>query len=264
MHPIVLGDAENSAYAERVHQPVNLEVYVTPPPSEVLRDAAVVVIDVLRATTVHEALLSGGAGAIYPVADFAAGVELRDKLGSARLIGEIGALPPPEADFGNSPTEFASLNVEGWTVVHVTSNGTRALLGAESAVQVYSGCLRNLSLTVERILAAATERIAVVCSGDQGGTAPSVEDTFAGGAYVAAFRQAAPKLVLGGGARLALRLYEAYDHDPMSGFDDSPHAEHLRSLGFDADLAYAAQVDASAVAAVLDRDAAGRVFVRSG
>lgn len=263
MHPIVPGKGGVSAYPAWMSQPIVLEVYVTPPPPEVLAGAAVVVLDVLRATTVHEALIAGAARAIYPVADFPAGVALRSQLTAAKLIGEIGALPPPEADFGNSPTEFAAQDVIGWTIVHVTSNGTRALLGAAAAKQALSGCLRNLSPTVEQTLAAASDRIAVVCSGDHGGTAPSIEDTFAAGAYVAAFRQTAPDLDLRGGARLAQRVYDAYGRDPLAAFADSPHAGRLRDLGFHNDLAYAAETDAHSAIAILARDHAGRPHLRS-
>ena len=239
-----------------------LEVYVTPPAPEVLDGASVIVIDVLRATTVHDALFAGGANAVYPAADFAAGIGIQAEIGEAKLIGEIRALPPPDADFGNSPAEFAARDVRGWTIVHVTGNGTRALLGARGGAQVLSGCLRNRSAAVRRILSPTTDRIAVVCSGDHGGTAPSIEDTFAAGAYVAAFRDAEPDLILRGGARLALRVYEAYERNPKAAFGDSPHADCLLGLGFEADLAYAETIDASAVVAVLDRDAAGRAFLR--
>ena len=228
-----------------------------------LAGAAVIVLDILRATTVHDALIAGSVDCIYPVDGFPAGIALRAKLASATLIGEIGALPPPEANHGNSPTEFANADVRGWTVVHVTSNGTRALLGADQAAHVLSGCLRNLSASIEHTLDQNPERLAIVCSGDHGGTAPSIEDTFAAGAYVSAFRQRLPDLNLHGGARLALKLYEAYGRNPRAAFIDSPHADHLRKLQFDADLSFAAEIDASISIALLEQDNLGRPYLHS-
>ena len=178
----------------------DLEVHFQPPPPDALADATAIVLDIFRATTVHAALFAGGARAVYPVADFAAGIALRDALPGSRLIGEVGALPPPEADFGNSPTEFAAIDVCGWTVVHVTSNGTRALVGASQADLTLSGCLRNMSASVRHALAERPERLSIVCSGDHGGAAPSVEDTFAAGAYVTAIKRASPDTILKGGA----------------------------------------------------------------
>ena len=217
-----------------------------------------IVLDIFRATTVHAALFSGGACAVYPVPDFAAGVSLRESVPGSRLIGEVGALPPPEADFGNSPTEFESIDVRDWTAVHVTSNGTRALTGAREADLVLSGCLRNMSASIEHVLSRDPARVAIVCSGDHGGTAPSVEDSFAAGAYVARLQRIVPNAMIQGGARLALKLYQAYSRSPARAFADSPHGDHLRNLGFQADFKYAGDVDAISTVIALGNDPSGR------
>ncbi len=217
-----------------------------------------IVLDIFRATTVHAALFAGGAAAVYPVADFSAGVNLRNALAGSRLIGEIGALPPPEADFGNSPTEFDSMDVNGWTVVHVTSNGTRTLVGSMEAELVLSGCLRNMSASLDYVLQQQSSRIAIVCSGDHGGTSPSVEDSFAAGAYVNRLRRAVPQAELGGGARLALKLYQAYARAPTRAFADSPHGDHLQRLGFKADFAFAGDIDADSTVIAMATDESGR------
>ena len=266
-------------------EPLQVEVYLQPPPAAALRGAAALVLDIFRATTVHAALFAGGARAVYPVPDFAAGAALRDQLRrqmrpmrpvrdaggdlqtGCALIGEVGALPPPEADYGNSPTEFASLDVSGWTVVHVTSNGTRALVGAAQAALALSACLRNMQASLacilaDDVLAGGAGRVAIVCSGDHGGAAPSVEDAFAAGAFVDRLKRLQPQVELRGGARLALRLYHAYGRSPARAFADSPHGDRLRRLGFDADFAYAAAVDVDASVIRLRTDAAGRPVLR--
>ena len=241
---------------------LEVEVFLQPPPAEALAGASAIVLDIFRATTVHAALFAGGAEAVYPVADFGAGVALSELLPGSVLIGEVGALPPAEAAFGNSPTEFAAMDVSGWTVVHVTSNGTRALTEALQADIALSGCLRNMSATLDAVLERGPERIAIVCGGDHRGTAPSVEDSFAAGAYVAALRRMRPGVRLRGGARLALKLYHAYDRAPAHAFADSPHGDHLRKLGFDADFTYAAAMDANSEVIALASDAAGRPMLR--
>lgn len=235
-----------------------LEVYLQPPPDSALGGAAVVVLDIFRATTVHSALFAGGVDRVYPVEDFAAGVALREELPGSRLIGEVGALPPPEADYGNSPTEFDTIEVNGWTVVHVTSNGTRALVGALQADLALSGCLRNMSASIGHLLARRPQSLAIVCSGDHGGTSPSVEDSFAAGAYVARIKREHPQAVLRGGARLALKLYQSYARSPSRAFADSPHGDHLKHLGFHADFKYAGDVDADQTVIALGLDASGR------
>ena len=226
--------------------------------ASVLQGTSAIVLDIFRATTVHAALFAGGAATVYPVSDFADGVTLRDALPGSRLIGEIGALPPPEADFGNSPTEFDAMDVSGWTVVHVTSNGTRTLVGSMEADLVLSGCLRNMSASLDYVLQQGSAQMAVVCSGDHGGTAPSVEDSFAAGAYVNRLRRLLPNVVLRGGARLALKLYQSYGRAPSRAFADSPHGDHLQRLGFQADFAYAGKIDAESTVIALTSDGSGR------
>ncbi|MDE2968236.1 MAG: 2-phosphosulfolactate phosphatase [Chloroflexota bacterium] len=243
---------------QQVGPDIEVQVYFQPPPPPALSAASVIVLDIFRATTVHAALFAGEACAVYPVADFAAGRTLRDALPGSRLIGEVGALPPPEVDFGNSPTEFESIDVRGWTVVHVTSNGTRALLGAIESDLALSGCLRNLTASLDHLLSREPAQIAIVCSGDHGGTAPSVEDSFAAGAYVARLRRAAPDIRLRGGARLALKLYHSYARSPTRAFADSPHGDHLRNLGFQADFTYAGDIDADSTVITQTRDGSGR------
>ena len=243
---------------QQVRREIDLEVYFQPPPASTLSGTAAIVLDIFRATTVHAALFAGGVHAVYPVASMADGVALRDSLAGSRLIGEIGALPPPEAEYGNSPTEFESMDVCGWTVIHVTSNGTRALVGSLEADVALSGCLRNMSASIDFLLERASARIAVVCSGDHGGAAPSVEDAFAAGAYVASLKRAVPDVSLRGGARLALRLYQSYARSASRAFADSPHGDHLRHLGFQADFKYAGDVDATATVIALNVDPSGR------
>ena len=230
-----------------------------PPAPAALGGAAVAVIDILRATTVHATLLGGGAETIYPVAEWSDAHALRDVIPGAHLIGEIDSLPGPGAEFGNSPTEFAALDVRGWRAVQVTGNGTRALSAAARAPFVVSACLRNLSACAAALAqaAASQERIAIVCSGDHGGRTASLEDAVAAGAYVDALAARLP-LELGNGALIALRLWRAYAHDPLEALKESPHGRDLLELGFADDLAYAAALDAEPAVPLLTRDAEGR------
>ena len=244
------------------------EVYIAQPPPTLLTSATVAVIDILRATTVHATLLAHGAEAVYPVAQWDDAHRLRDALPGSRLIGEVDSLPGPGAEFGNSPTEFASLDVSGWTAIHVTGNGTRALAAAAHAPFVTSACLRNLNACAAALCNDAVRRdapIAVVCSGDHHGSTASLEDTVAAGAYVEELIRLAPRLRLGNGAMIALKLWQAYDGPAPAGplaaltaLRESPHGRDLIELGFEADLAYAAEIDAESVVPRLTTDSVGR------
>ena len=242
---------------------MSIEVHFTPPSAEQLTDRLVAVVDTLRATTVQTTLLAGGAQAIYPSESVAAARALGEELPDAVLCGEVDALPPEGFSFGNSPTAFAQTDVGGWTVIHATSNGTRAIHGAQGARATVIGCLRNRAAVAQALLAAGDEGagIAIVCAGDVHGTAPSAEDSFSAGAIVRAILDAAPEAALLDGARLAVRLFESFERDPEIAFAASVHAARLRALGFEADLAYAAQLDAVPSVPRVSRDAGGRLVI---
>ena len=246
------------------HAPLDLEVYLQPPDPALLDGAAAAVIDILRASTVHAALLGGGAAAVYPVAEWADAQALRDELGGARLIGEVDSLPGPGAEYGNSPTEFAALDLAGWVCVQVTGNGTRALSAASGAAFALSACLRNLSACAEALAREAVEQrrpIAIVCSGDHGGRTASFEDALAAGAYVEAL-SGRGAFRLGNGALIALELWRSRADDPLGALRESPHGRDLLELGFGEDLAYAAELDAEAAVPLLVRDDGGRAVLR--
>ena len=248
-------------------QGIPVEVHFTPPAAGLLDGSAAMVIDVLRATTVQATLLAGGAEAVYPVADFERGAALAAALPGAKLIGERGALPPEGADYGNSPTEFATLDVRGWTVVHVTSNGTGALERAAGASFAVAACLRNMRAAAEAVCrhAQATgAAIAIVCAGDHGGAAPSLEDGFAAARALIALERArggqGAEFERGGGAELAARMGHPLAAEEV--MRASPHAKRLRVLGFEADLEFAAQIDAETTVPVLACDGEGRPVLR--
>jgi len=91
----------------------------------------------------------------------------------------LGGLPPEGFDYGNSPTEFARLDLTGCQLVIATSNGTRALHAVAGAPAAYAGCLLNRSAVCEAAVDAAFQWVAglcVVCAGNDYGRAFSLDD----------------------------------------------------------------------------------------
>lgn len=238
-----------------------VEVYFQPPAAQAVAGRTLVVIDTLRATTVITTLIAGGAAAVYPCRTPDEARALAAELPGARLCGERGGLPVEGFEFGNSAAEFAALDVRGWTVVQSTSNGTRALALTREAASTLVACLRNREAAARAAFATGAD-IAVVCSGEHDGLRPSVEDAFTAGALVERLLALAPGLATGAGARLARRVWQSYGGSGRAAFADSPHAASLRGLGFDADLAFAADEDVVDVAPGATIDEAGRVVVR--
>src|SRR5581483_9309052 len=105
---------------------------------------AVVVFDVIRATTTMAAALAAGVKEIRIFDTPAAAKAAARDVGKAPLLcGEVDALPPPDFDLGNSPREFNPDKHAGRTLLMSTTNGTRAIVAAKSARALFVGALVN-------------------------------------------------------------------------------------------------------------------------
>jgi 2-phosphosulfolactate phosphatase len=225
-----------------------------------------IVLDVLRASSTLVTLLAHGAEPIYVAGTIDAARTLAARLPDRPLLcGEVGGLPPPDFDHGNSPTELARLALNGRPAVLATSNGTRALAALAPAPAVLVGCFLNAAAVVThawRLARAHGVDLALVCAGDDGGTTFSLEDTLAAGCLVARVHRAQDDdeaAALDATASAAWWLFHAYaargapEQAAARGFADAPHGRELETLGFQDDLAYCARIDATSVVPMLDR-----------
>lgn len=135
---------------------------------EALAGATVVVIDVLRATTVIAHALEAGARAVVPCLEIDEARQIARSLapGEAVLGGERGGLPIEGFDLGNSPSEYRPETVAGKIVVFTTTNGTKAMRQCQQAKRVLLGALVNASAVAAAI--AEDERVHLLCAGTRG------------------------------------------------------------------------------------------------
>jgi len=160
-----------------------IDVYLLPAlvdPVE-LEGKAVVVIDVLRATTTIVHALAAGASEVAPCEEIEDAKKLAATLGAqAVLSGEREGLPIPGFDLGNSPAEYTRERVGGKTLVFTTTNGTRAMHRCRHAARVLLGAFVNFSAICREL--ADDEQIALICAGTDGHV--TREDTLLAGAMV--------------------------------------------------------------------------------
>ena len=99
-----------------------------PPNPNLLSNRVVVVIDVLRATSVMAHAMSQGALEIIPVATVEEAFQMAKVFprGSIILGGERESKNIPGFDLGNSPTEYVAERVRGKKFILTTTNGTKA------------------------------------------------------------------------------------------------------------------------------------------
>lgn len=196
-------------------------------------NSAVVVIDVLRATTSMFHILESGGLAIYPVEQVEAAREKKRLMPDALLCGERHGVPPEGFDMGNSPVAFRDANLTGKEVILTTTNGTQAVGCARNAVFVAAASFGNVVSVAHYLLRHAKDLpLFLFCAGTNG--AFSIEDYFCAG-IIASFMATAGNLELTDFAWAAVKLSGL----PVEEVVNPVTCKHLGFLlhnGFSADI----------------------------
>jgi 2-phosphosulfolactate phosphatase len=220
---------------------------------------AVIVVDVLRATTTICHALAAGAECVVPCLEIDEARATAARFGGdARLGGERLGRRIEGFHFGNSPTEYTQESVAGRTVVFTTTNGTRAMRRAAQAGEVLMGAFVNLSAVVAA--AAECERVDVLCAGTGG--VITAEDALFAGAVVE--RLGLPATGFNDQALLARdawRSFAASGRSLAAALRECQGGRNLIAEGFDADIDTAAEIDARNVLPRLDL-ASARITLR--
>ncbi|MGJ8454763.1 2-phosphosulfolactate phosphatase family protein [Pseudothermotoga sp. U03pept] len=206
------------------------------------KDACVVVVDVLRATSTIVTALANGARAVIPVRTVAQAKRMKKQ--DVLICGERQGIKPQHFDLGNSPQEY--LNVADKEIVLTTTNGTKAISMVNSR-RVYAAAFLNL--TVISDLMRSCEKITIVCSGQD--NAVALEDVLCAGALV--YQSGLKKLT--DAAQIALRLWKQAKRKDLSKLlAISQHGRELKKYGFSGDIEFCAQIDKYKVIPVLTKD----------
>jgi 2-phosphosulfolactate phosphatase len=221
--------------------------------SEHLRDRAVVVFDVLRATTCIAAALYAGAREVrvFRTLDDVRGAATSLASESRLLCGEAKCLRPPGFDLGNSPGEFTSQRVRDRIVLLSTTNGTRALVAARDAGELYATALVNASATAGSLIASGRD-VTLVCAGMDGAFA--MEDVIGAGSVITAIRmQGVDVQLVSDAAHAALDLHvTALKRGLYETFLLCRGGQNVLAAGLAEDLRFAARVDCCPVVARCD------------
>ena len=122
---------------------------------EYLEDKIVVVIDMLRATSVIVTALANKAKELFPILTVEEAFNKKEELlrdGKEVLLGgERKALKIEGFDFSNSPLEYTSEKVKGKTIILSTTNGTRAINLSLKAEEILIGAIINAKAVTEEL-----------------------------------------------------------------------------------------------------------------
>ncbi|UUV17662.1 2-phosphosulfolactate phosphatase [Fusobacteria bacterium ZRK30] len=127
----------------------------------------VVVIDVLRATSVMLTAMKNGAREIRPFKEIDKLISYTKDLKGVLRCGERKGTKIDGFDLGNSPLEYKSEIVCGKVICMTTSNGTNALVNSSYGKKILIGSYLNLDLLCKKIDEIG-EDLVIVCAGTNG------------------------------------------------------------------------------------------------
>jgi len=238
-------------------KPLALEVCFSPqliPFTGIKTNVAVVVVDILRATTSIISAMANGAESVIAVSDLEEAKEYKIKgyLVAAERDGSILEF----ADFGNSAFEFQNGKIAGKPLVFSTTNGTVAVEVGQKLGEVVLGGFSNLS-ALAQWLACKDKNVLVLCSGWK--NTFCLEDAIFSGALVEQLLSTELFTITCDSAFASLDLWKVAKTDVMAYIEKAAHRERLRQLGVDDVLGFSFQQDTTTVVPVLKE---GR-FVRA-
>lgn len=209
--------------------------HVTP---ELVKNKTVIVIDVLRATSVIISALKNGAKSVVPVTSVEEALETKKKLENVILGGERKAQKIEGFDLSNSPEDYGSTAVHDKNVIITTTNGTKAISRSSAASKVYIGALLNAKAVSVKAYEEKQD-IVIVNSGTNGSF--SMDDFIASGAVIEELLNL-DTFELTDVSKTALMIYRNHP-DFKSYVREAKHYQVLMDLGLERDIDFCLQKD---------------------
>ena len=222
---------------------IDIQLLPSPPDRRLLTDRIVVVIDILRATSVIVHAMLQGALEIIPVATVEEAFQMAKDFPRSSILfgGERESRKIPEFDLGNSPKEYVGERVKGKKLILTTTNGTKAFYLVSSGKEILVGSFFNIGAIAQRCIELGRDLL-IFPSGDEGSF--SLEDSICGGMLIELITKREKKQTsLTDASYGAQVLYQRFKSNLLEAFYLSHHGKELVKHGFGDDLVYCAQID---------------------
>jgi 2-phosphosulfolactate phosphatase len=218
----------------------NLEICLTPAifSRYETKDAIVVIIDVLRASSAICTAFYNGAMTIIPVAEIHHAKEYKEK--GYLVAAERDGYVLDFADFGNSPFNFTRERVEGKTIVYSTTNGTRIIDLASSSYNTVIGTFNNISALTDW-LAKQDHDVVLFCAGWKDKI--NLEDTICAGAIADILLKTSSFNTICDSVHAATDLWKLAADDPLEYIGKAAQRSRLRDKGLDDCIEYCMTFD---------------------
>lgn len=206
---------------------------------EKIEDKTVVVIDMLRATSVITTAMNNGCKGVIPVLTVEEASEIvRNSKEEFKLSGERNALKIEGFHYSNSPLEYTRETIEGKTLVMTTSNGTKAITRCEAANSILIGAMLNAKAIAKRIVE-LNRNVVIVNAGTYGEF--SIDDFLCSGYIIdCVLKEIEAEL-----SDIAITSHYIYknNEDIHSFIKYAGHYKRIKELGLEADLEYCCRKD---------------------
>ncbi|WP_061316663.1 2-phosphosulfolactate phosphatase family protein [Clostridium botulinum] len=205
-----------------------------------LINKTVIIIDILRATSVITTAINNECKKVIPVLTVEEAKDIaKNSKEDIILGGERNALKIDGFNFSNSPLEYTKKYVEGKTVVLSTTNGTRAINNSFNAKTILISALINSKATAKAI-DKLNEDLIIINSGTNGQF--SIDDFICSGYLIDCLYNIRKDLELSDIAKTAHYIY-TNNKDIESFVKKATHYSRLKSLNLEKDLEYCFQKD---------------------
>lgn len=214
---------------------------------EKLKGKVVVIIDVLRATSVMVTALSRGCKRIIPVREVEEAINLAklDEDNSTTILGgERDGVKVEGFKFSNSPLDYRNEDIKDKILVMTTTNGTRAIKNSEDADEILIGAMINGGAVAKKIVE-LNKDVVFVNAGTYGQF--SMDDFITSGYIIRCIRDlcGADKLDAINLTDIATTAQYIYDMNPeiVTYVEKAVHYKRLEHLGYHEDLRYCFKKD---------------------
>jgi len=197
------------------------------------RGKVVVVVDILRASSVICTMMHNGVKEIIPVRNIEEAKALKQK--GYLVVAERDGKKLDFADFGNSPYYFTPEIVSGKSIVYSTTNGTNAITLGQDASQVIIGSYLNIT-SLTNYLIKIQKDILVLCAGWKGKF--SLEDSVFAGELAYNLLKSDKFITKCDSTIAAIDLWETAKTDLLKYTEKAAQKGRLQKLGLDNVISY--------------------------
>lgn len=195
---------------------------------ELHKEAIVVIIDILRATSAICTAFANGAEAIIPVSEVEEAREYKKR--GYLVAAERDGYVLDFADFGNSPFNFTREKVLGRTIVYSTTNGTGIINLASSAHSIVIGSFLNITALTGWLISRQKD-VVLFCAGWKNRF--NLEDTICAGAYAERLISEGNYSTICDSTHAALDLWKISKKDIKGYIEKAAQRSRLRDKGLD-------------------------------